>query len=321
MTRPAQNSPSPPDDPKDARANQRGYRSSDRHEAVRRANRSETAEDYVEAIADLIAEAGKARVRDLATCFGVSHVTVSRTIDRLQRDGLVTSEPYRSIELTARGLAIAKESKERHSVVLAFLRALGVSSDNAELDAEGMEHHVGSESLQVFRQFIERAESSAPPADLSAGPSPPPARPDAQLPREDAPPDRFQRVREAHATELVEDYVEAIGDLIAERGQARVSDLARHFGVSHVTVSRTTGRLQRDGYITTEPYRPILLTPKGRDLAHRSRERHRVVLAFFLWLGVPPKAAEIDAEGVEHHVSEETLARMAALSTAAPPRM
>ncbi|MEM8713173.1 MAG: manganese-binding transcriptional regulator MntR, partial [Planctomycetota bacterium] len=175
-----------------------------------------------------------------------------------------------------------------------------------------MEHHVGDESLQVFRTYI---QSSA--RRTSPGASPPSAP--LQRAGEDAPPDRFQRVREAHATELVEDYVEAIGDLIRDRGQARVADLARHFGVSHVTVSRTTGRLQRDGYITTEPYRPILLTPKGRDLAHRSRERHRIVLAFFLWLGVPPKAAEIDAEGVEHHVCDETLARMATLSSVDGP--
>ncbi len=272
------------------------YRVSDRHAAVRLANRTETAEDYVEAIADFLADGGQARVRDLAACFGVSHVTVSRTVDRLQRDGLVITAPYRSIELTDAGRAMAQASKERHAAVLRFLLAIGVPLETAEMDSEGIEHHVGPETLAAFQRFIDRQPA--------ASPSPtPPSPADATA----ATADRFERVRAAHATELVEDYVEAIGDLITDHGEARVVHLARHFGVSHVTVSRTLGRLQRDGYVTTEPYRPVHLTPKGRSLAARSKERHRIVLAFLSWLGVPPRATEIDAEGVEHHVSLATL--------------
>jgi DtxR family manganese transport transcriptional regulator len=116
------------------------------------------------------------------------------------------------------------------------------------------------------------------------------------------------RTRKAHASELAEDYAETIADLIAESGEARVVDIARRIGVSHVTVVRTVARLQRDGLVTAKPYRAIFLTDSGEKLAAKSRERHRVVVDFLLSLGVPPAVAHADAEGIEHHVSPQTLA-------------
>jgi len=79
-----------------------------------------------------------------------------------------------------------------------------------------------------------------------------------------------------------------------------------------VTVNRTIGRLQRDGYVTTEPYAPIKLTPAGRRLAKAARGRHEIVYQFLLSLGVSEAVAAIDSEGIEHHVSPETLAAMRA---------
>jgi DtxR family manganese transport transcriptional regulator len=122
--------------------------------------------------------------------------------------------------------------------------------------------------------------------------------------------ERFSRTREQHATEMAEDYVEAVQELIESNGECRVLELARHFNVSHVTVSRTVGRLQKDGLLETAPYKPITLTQKGRKLAERVKKRHEVVLEFLLVLGVDKKAAQIDSEGIEHHVSEKTLAAM-----------
>lgn len=101
--------------------------------------------------------------------------------------------------------------------------------------------------------------------------------------------------------------MEAIDDIIGQRGECRVIDLARRFGVTHVTVSRTTGRLFRDGLIETQPYGPIVLTAEGAKLAHTARERHQIVLRFLQVLGVSAPTAEIDAEGIEHHCSDETL--------------
>ena len=104
--------------------------------------------------------------------------------------------------------------------------------------------------------------------------------------------------------------MELIESLISEKGEARAVDLAERLGLSHVTVSKTIQRLQREGYVTTQPYRSIFLTEKGRHLAVHSRARHELVLAFLVKLGVSDAIAEIDAEGIEHHVSEETLEAM-----------
>jgi len=120
--------------------------------------------------------------------------------------------------------------------------------------------------------------------------------------------ENFRRSRHDRAGEIAQDYVEAIADLKAAVGEARVVDLARRLGVTHVTVNRTLGRLQRAGYVHTRPYRAIFLTDAGRRLAEESKRRHETVVAFLRSLGVSKKAAELDAEGIEHHVSPETLA-------------
>jgi DtxR family manganese transport transcriptional regulator len=118
----------------------------------------------------------------------------------------------------------------------------------------------------------------------------------------------LSQTRREHATELAEDYVEAIADLTAETGEARVVDLARRLGVTHVTVNRAIARLQKAGYVTALPYRSIFLTEQGRTLAATCKSRHETVVAFLRSLGIPDRVAERDAEGIEHHVSPDTLA-------------
>ncbi len=120
--------------------------------------------------------------------------------------------------------------------------------------------------------------------------------------------ENFRRSRRDRATEVVQDYVEAIADLSVSVGKARVVDLARRLGVTHVTVNRTLARLRQAGYVNTRPYRAIFLTAAGRTLAAESKQRHETVVAFLQSLGISPKAAQLDAEGIEHHVSPETLA-------------
>jgi len=118
----------------------------------------------------------------------------------------------------------------------------------------------------------------------------------------------FQRVRDAHQTEMAEDYVELIADLIDEKGEARVVDLAEGLGVTMPTVNSAIQRLQRDGLVTTKPYRAIFLTDRGHEMAVAARERHRLVVELLIALGVDATTAEVDAEGIEHHVSAATLA-------------
>jgi DtxR family manganese transport transcriptional regulator len=122
------------------------------------------------------------------------------------------------------------------------------------------------------------------------------------------PAETFRRSRRDRASETAQDYVETIADLTASVGEARVVDLARRLGVTHVTVNRTLARLQQAGYVNTKPYRAIFLTNAGHRLAGECKRRHETVVAFLRSLGVPEKAAEMDAEGIEHHVSPETLA-------------
>ena len=122
------------------------------------------------------------------------------------------------------------------------------------------------------------------------------------LPRND-----FERIRSDHRSEVAEDYLEAIADFEEQNGHCRGADLAQHFGVRHATVTQTLARLKDAGLVTTEPYGPVGLTRKGRQLARKSQQRHQIVLSFLRELGVSEAVAAADAEGIEHHVSDETL--------------
>jgi DtxR family manganese transport transcriptional regulator len=116
-----------------------------------------------------------------------------------------------------------------------------------------------------------------------------------------------RRTRQEHSQEIALDYVELIAELIATTGEARVTDLARRLGVTHVTVNRTIQRLQRGGLVNTRPYCSILLTEAGRKLSEESRRRHEIMVEVLKSLGVPDTVAHLDAEGMEHHVSKKTL--------------
>ena len=122
----------------------------------------------------------------------------------------------------------------------------------------------------------------------------------------------FVHTRRRKQIELTEDYVELIDDLIREKGEARAVDIANRLAVSHVTVSKAISRLKDAGLVRSEPYRAVFLTDEGRALAQESRKRHDLVMDFLLALGVPGEVAGVDAEGIEHHVSKETLDAMAA---------
>ena len=117
----------------------------------------------------------------------------------------------------------------------------------------------------------------------------------------------FRQARDARRNELIEDYVELIADLIDERGEARQVDIAAHLGVAQPTVVKMLKRLAQEGFVTQRPYRGVFLTDVGRQLAERCRERHRIVESFLRALGISEETARRDAEGIEHHVSPETL--------------
>lgn len=128
------------------------------------------------------------------------------------------------------------------------------------------------------------------------------------LPEPDQQADHHRQVRAARQTEVMEDYVELIADLIDSTGEARAVDIARRLGVTNPTVARMVGRLREAGWIEAQPYRAIFLTGEGRRIAEASRRRHQIVVGFLTSIGVSEEVARADAEGLEHHVSEETLA-------------
>jgi DtxR family transcriptional regulator, manganese transport regulator len=111
-------------------------------------------EDYVELIADLLANAGEARPTDIARRLGVSHATAIKTVSRLKRAGLATARPYRGIFLTEKGHTLAERVRARHRLVVDLLRAVGVPTESAEADAEGIEHYVSDVTLQAFSRFL-----------------------------------------------------------------------------------------------------------------------------------------------------------------------
>ena len=120
----------------------------------------------------------------------------------------------------------------------------------------------------------------------------------------------FKKVRDAHKTENTEDYLEIIAELLSSKGEARIVDIANELDIAQATANKTIQRLQNQGFVKKEPYRSIFLTLKGQELASISKKRHIIVLTFLKKLGIDPKTAEADAEGIEHHVSDKTLKKM-----------
>jgi len=130
------------------------------HRQTRLARQTEIAEDYVELIAELIDSNGEARAVEIARRLGVTSASVAKMVSRLQSSGLVATKPYRAIFLTEEGRRIADKSKRRHQIVFEFLRAIGVSEEAARADAEGLEHHVSSETLAAFERVTKARKNS-----------------------------------------------------------------------------------------------------------------------------------------------------------------
>ena len=110
--------------------------------------------------------------------------------------------------------------------------------------------------------------------------------------------------------ELAEDYVEAIAKLLGSGQMARVTDLQREFGVSHVSVIRALRRLEERGLLSRGEGGGLKLTAEGHAMAEKAARRHELVVKFLLAIGVTAGQAQADAEGMEHHLSAETLQAM-----------
>ncbi|RZO90170.1 MAG: manganese-binding transcriptional regulator MntR [alpha proteobacterium HIMB59] len=121
---------------------------------------------------------------------------------------------------------------------------------------------------------------------------------------------QYSNIRNQNKNEILEDYVEAIQEISEIKGDVKNADLAIHFGVSQATINKNLKRLITSKLATSEPYRSIFLTNEGKKLADISKEKHNIVYQFLIKLGVSKKIAQYDSEGIEHHVSDETLKLM-----------
>src|SRR5579859_5980611 len=117
-------------------------------------NRSESTEDHLERIQELIEQKGYARVADLASSLHLSTSAVSNMVRRLARRGFVNYERYRGFTLTATGRQIAQHVKARHQTLTEFFELLGLTSEIVNREVEDIEHHLRPETLEMFSQLV-----------------------------------------------------------------------------------------------------------------------------------------------------------------------
>ena len=125
-----------------------------KHQRVRKQHSDELTQDYLEAIFNIQKSSSKVRIIDLQKVFGVSHVTIIRALKRMEQKGVLVRSEKEGITLTKIGTNIARISQKRHQVIVDFLIKLGVSADQADADAEGIEHHLSTETLGAFQNFL-----------------------------------------------------------------------------------------------------------------------------------------------------------------------
>ncbi|MXI40264.1 transcriptional regulator MntR, partial [Escherichia coli] len=104
-------------------------------------------------------------------------------------------------------------------------------------------------------------------------------------------------------TPSMEDYIEQIYMLIEDKGYARVSDIAEALAVHPSSVTKMVQKLDKDEYLIYEKYRGLILTPKGKKIGKRLVYRHELLEQFLRIIGVDEEKIYDDVEGIEHHLS------------------
>jgi len=115
-------------------------------------------------------------------------------------------------------------------------------------------------------------------------------------------------------SQSAEDYLERIQALIQEKGYARVVDIASSLGVKQASVTSMVQKLDELGYLNYEKYRGLILTEKGRAVANRIKKRHETLARFFSLFGLDEQTQQQDIEGIEHHLSAETVEVLSSLA-------
>lgn len=123
------------------------------HESVREGS-STRMEDYLEVISELVELKGYATTLDISRYLNVSAPSVTKMLQRLDDGGYLEYEKYRGINLTQKGNQVAGTIRQKHGILLEFFEILGIGSDTANRDAEGLEHHINPKTIKQLRKFI-----------------------------------------------------------------------------------------------------------------------------------------------------------------------
>ena len=137
-----------------------GSDNDNRLEAIRYANsvkkedRTDRMEDYLEVIYELVQEKGYATTVDISSYLNVSSPSVTKMMQKLDETGYLKYEKYRGIKLTNEGIRIARNIRNRHGLLAEFFMMIGIDEETANNDAEGIEHHLHPETMRKLEEFI-----------------------------------------------------------------------------------------------------------------------------------------------------------------------
>ncbi len=116
---------------------------------------TQSIEDYLERIHELIESKGYARPVEIAAALGIRQPSVTKMMQRLHDLGYANYEKHRGLTLTPAGVRVAQQIRRRHETVAEFLRLLGVEERNLQQDTEGIEHHIGPQTIKRLEAFVE----------------------------------------------------------------------------------------------------------------------------------------------------------------------
>ena len=111
-------------------------------------------EDYLEVISELVELKGYANTIDISRYLNVSAPSVTKMLQRLDENGYLEYEKYKGINLTEKGNSLAGTIRQKHGILLEFFKMLGINHDIANQDAEGIEHHLNSQTIKQLHKFV-----------------------------------------------------------------------------------------------------------------------------------------------------------------------
>ena len=129
--------------------------------SVKKQDRTDRMEDYLEVIYELVQQKGYATTVDISSYLNVSSPSVTKMMQKLDETGYLNYEKYRGIKLTNEGIRIARNIRNRHGLLAEFFMIIGVDEETANNDAEGIEHHLHPETMKKLEEFINELKKNS----------------------------------------------------------------------------------------------------------------------------------------------------------------